>query len=162
MIGVLVEREAEARDGRLLRMLARSNRIETPEPVEIGLESAGAGAIPPELRDGRARVVAREDAEQLTFGLAFGVDAERDARVVADVVQRNLRIGDLRLTFFIPGPGRCRGSDRDQRNQRRDDEATHVPPPPVPLPGTALWYLEGNAEMHETRTSGARIGRRLV
>ncbi len=48
-IGVLVERKAQPRDRRLFRMLARNDRIEAPEPVEVGLQSAGACAIPPEL-----------------------------------------------------------------------------------------------------------------
>ena len=131
-IGILVERKTQPRDRCLFRMLARNDRIETPEPVEVGLQSAGACAIPPELRDGRARVVAREDAHQLAFALAFFVDANRDRRVVADVRKRNRRIGDGRNAVLAARPRRCgeRGSCR--REQRRDKKSTHAPAPPSP------------------------------
>src|SRR6185312_6003395 len=104
-IGVLVEREAEPRNGYFVGMRARVERVHAPEPVEVALESAGAALVPPEPADRGALVVAREDAHQLAFAVAVLVDAERDARVVADVRKRNGGVGDGRRAVVLIRPG---------------------------------------------------------
>ena len=105
VLGVLVEREGEARDRCFAGLLARACGVHAPEPVEIGLDAARACAVPPELADHRARVVAGEHAEQLAFGFTLGIDAERDAAVAADVGQRDRGIGHGRSVRRIVRPG---------------------------------------------------------